>query len=221
MPNKIDLTHKTIGKLFVVGKTELKKGGQILWACHCDCKNFRLFTTNYLTKGLCVDCGCGALDRYSKANTKHGFAKRNGKLYTVYVSMMSRCYCETSKSYELYGARGIRVCDRWNDISNFFTDMEDTYQVGLSLDREDVNSDYSPENCSWKNNSWQNYNTRIKSNNSSGKTGVSFDTNSGKWAAYIQKDSKKIHLGSYSSLEDAIKARESAEIEYFGRLKGN
>lgn len=60
MSNKIDLTHKTIGKLFVVGKTELKKGGQILWACHCDCKNFRLFTTSYLTKGICVDCGCGA-----------------------------------------------------------------------------------------------------------------------------------------------------------------
>lgn len=86
MSNKIDLTHKTIGKLFVVGKTELKKGHQILWACHCECRNFRLFTTSYLTKGICVDCGCGALDRYSKANTKHGLQKETEN-YTPYMQV--------------------------------------------------------------------------------------------------------------------------------------
>lgn len=61
-----------------------------------------------------------------------------------------------------------------------------------------------------------NMNKGIQSNNSSGYPGVSYSKN--KWRAYIGINGKQIHLGRYSTLEEAIEARKQAEIEYFGEF---
>lgn len=53
-------------------------------------------------------------------------------------------------------------------------------------------------------------NTKRFCTNTSGHTGVSRDK-SGKFAAYIWDDYKKIHLGRYDSLQDAIIARQTHE----------
>lgn len=52
-------------------------------------------------------------------------------------------------------------------------------------------------------------------NNSSGKKGVAYNKNKGMWEAYINVHGKRIHLGRYSDKEDAVKARNRAEEEYF------
>ena len=52
------------------------------------------------------------------------------------------------------------------------------------------------------------------SHNTSGITGVCFDEQSQKWCAQIHTNGKQIHLGSFHSFEDAVKAREAAEIKY-------
>jgi hypothetical protein len=49
--------------------------------------------------------------------------------------------------------------------------------------------------------------------NTSGHTGVSFAKTAGRWEAYIWKDCKKINLGLFDILEDAIAARKRAEVE--------
>ena len=55
----------------------------------------------------------------------------------------------------------------------------------------------------------------IKKNNTSGKTGVSFNKRTQKWVAYITLKRNQIHLGFFDKKEDAIKARLKAEEEYF------
>jgi hypothetical protein len=50
-------------------------------------------------------------------------------------------------------------------------------------------------------------NASMKSNNTSGNTGVSFDKNSQKWIARICIDGIKKHLGYFKDKDDAIEAR--------------
>ena len=89
----------------------------------------------------------------------HGFS--NSRLYTVYRGMLARCYNPKHVHYDLYGGRGIKVCDLWkNDKKEFFSwAMNNGYSDELQIDRIDSNKDYSPENCRFVTNI-QNQNNR-------------------------------------------------------------
>ena len=68
--------------------------------------------------------------------------------------------------------------------------------------------------------------SRIKSDkliatNTSGVRGVYFDKNTKKWRARLKFKGKLMNFGSYSSFDDAVKARKQAEEEYFGQYLNN
>lgn len=56
------------------------------------------------------------------------------------------------------------------------------------------------------------------STNTSGKKGVSWNKGHEKWQAYIHVHRKRIHLGYFEDIYDAIKARIAAEEKYFDPL---
>lgn len=56
-------------------------------------------------------------------------------------------------------------------------------------------------------------NRALQSNCKSGFTGVDFMVKSSTYRAQIHKDGKKIYLGTFKSIKDAIMAREKAEEE--------
>ncbi len=63
----------------------------------------------------------------------------------------------------------------------------------------------------------QNSQNRVRqSNNTSGYKGVSWCQ--GKWQAYIKVNGKKIHLGTFSTPEEAARAYDAAAIKYFGKF---
>ena len=67
-----------------------------------------------------------------------------------YECMIRRCYEESNNRYYRYGARGIRVCDRWrNSFDNFLSDMGPKPFPGAHIDRKDSDGHYTPENCKW------------------------------------------------------------------------
>ena len=51
-------------------------------------------------------------------------------------------------------------------------------------------------------------------NNTSGHTGVCWDAAKNKWSARIKANGKSINLGRFNDINDAIAARQQAEIDY-------
>lgn len=58
-------------------------------------------------------------------------------------------------------------------------------------------------------------NRRMFKNNTSGYVGVHFYKPYSKWLAHIRVNKKRIHLGYFDSIEDAINSRKIAEQKYF------
>lgn len=62
------------------------------------------------------------------------------------------------------------------------------------------------------------FNSKSNRNNKSGRKGVKWIEDKNRWMAYITKNNKRKHLGLFTDINDAIKARESAESEYYGKM---
>lgn len=90
-------------------------------------------------------------------NSRHG--KSNEKIYKIWGAMKERCLNKDRWAYKYYGARGIKVCERWMKFENFYEDMGDRPD-GKTLDRVDNNGDYEPNNCRWESQKRQMRNTR-------------------------------------------------------------
>lgn len=131
------------------------------WKMQCSCGNLFIAQPS-CSSGMCPSCGqeAGRIKRI-----KHGEAPMKGKkatrLYMIWDCMKSRCNNSRDTGYKNYGGRGIRVCREWGDYLIFKKwALENGYDEKLTLDRIDVNGDYTPANCRWVNEKVQGRNRR-------------------------------------------------------------
>lgn len=187
--------------------------------CRCECGIEKYINAHNLIRGQSKSCGCLVKD----TNETHGIY---GTVeWITYHGMLARCYNESSKVYTDYGGRGIKVCDRWLEpdgvgLMNFVKDMGERPD-NTSLDRIDVNSGYSPENCRWTSKSMQAFNRRKTDKNTSGRQGVFWRKGSGKWIVKFTIDGKEVWVGTYKLFEDAVAAAEQAELDLRGQIREN
>ncbi len=135
----IDMTGKTYGRFTVESRAGWNDFGHPTWNCVCECGERRVINGADLRCGKYESCGC--------VRRKHGCSTH--PLYNIWTGMIARCSDPDDEAYEGYGGRGIKVCDRWQDVAMFIEDMAQTYSPGLTIDRRDNDGDYCKENCHW------------------------------------------------------------------------
>lgn len=131
----------------------------------------------------------------------------------VLWGMKNRCYYPKHPGYAEYGGRGIKVCERWRKrggLWNFIDDMGRRPSKAHSIDRIDVNGDYTPNNCRWATAKEQADNRRIRADNISGLAGVSYDNTHKRWLVRVTMgNGKRKCLGYYKDVQSAVKAKQS------------
>lgn len=149
------ITHKQIGQY-----------NRAVWVLKCDCGNEKTALPTEIASGRCRSCGCFHDARCKEKATKFKHHVHEYKrLYGIYNGIKRRCFNKKEPRYKDYGARGITMCEEWlNPIDGFDNFVEwalsHGYSDELTIERDDVDGDYCPENCSWITLAEQRYNQR-------------------------------------------------------------
>lgn len=145
-----ELVGTSFNRLTILAVAESGRRGASRWLCRCVCGVEKIVLASNVKRGLTKSCGCLSLEitrEQGFKNAKH--RDSNSRTYWVWASMKARCLNPKSQGYKLYGGRGIKVCDRWlNSYEAFLADMGEV-PLGRSIERDDVNGNYEPNNCRW------------------------------------------------------------------------
>lgn len=198
---------------------ETRKNGKLYYECRCECGTVREVYYRSLLNGISQSCGCHRSDwmepmdltgeRFGKLLVlrRDPGRKDNGNYFWI-----CECDCGNRKSIRgtsLTKENGTRSCGC------------DQRKVASETGRKTVAENARKQierNMSYRTNFQVIENESLPKNNTSGHKGVWWDKNREMWQAYIQVHGKRKYLGRYHKYEDAVKARELAEEEFFEPL---
>ena len=200
---RLDLTGQRFGRLTVVSRAE-NIGRDTAWLCRCDCGNEVTVRTCYLRKGEKRDCGCDTSvpmlagtrqydltgQRFGKLTALRPLGAPDGKNYR----WLCRCDCGKEISAQVGNLRNGKAascgCDRV-PLAEYLHYVDGT---NVEMIRSQT----------------------VRSNNSSGVTGVYWVKRQQRWAASLCFKGERYHLGLFERFDDAVEARKEAEQKYFG-----
>ena len=133
--------------------------------------------------------------------------------YKRWKEMLNRCYNKNCSSYKNYGAVGAYVCDEWLNYQNYAEWWEQNcLNENFVVDKDILhwgNKVYGPEFCCF-------IPTEINAcftfrHNCRGEYPIGVRKKGNSIIAQINCRSKKIHLGSFNTVEEAFKAYKKAK----------
>ena len=154
MPRTLAFAHgQRFGRLTVLGRTDQRaRCGVILWLCRCDCGREPLARADQLAGGKTRSCGCAwrAALRATLVARNHRHGGYGSRLYRIWAMLRERCNSPGSRDYKNFGARGVSVCEAWNDFSGFRAwALDNGYADNLSVALIDRAGNFEPANCRW------------------------------------------------------------------------
>lgn len=197
------LIGQRFGRLVVIDQAASTPSGKRRWKCQCDCGNQSVVFSSNLTRGTTVSCGC----------------KHYNDLTGQHIGMLT-----VLERSDKYGSRGKRKTQLWKcrcDCGAI------TYKATDTLTNPDISmcQDCAAKYAITKAREKAGFvagtqitkitNVTEASNNASGIRGVYLDRKTGRYRARIKFQGKSYNLGSFTNLQDAIKARKQGEEEYF------
>jgi len=202
-----DLTGRRFGRLTVLGPTQERSNGAVVWQCRCDCGKIVGKPGKHLKDGTAKSCGCLQAEINEDLTGKR-FGKltvlRKTELRTAGGTYYWQCQCDCGN------ISMVRTCD-----------LKDggTSSCGCT----------QLEFCRTKLRSYQTYvdgtcieflkciDRKTKAN-TSGVRGVC-RTKNGRFQAYLGFKGKRIQLGKFDLFEDAVRARKQGEEKVWAYLE--
>lgn len=142
--NSRELEGLTFGRLTAIERAGISRDGQVVWKCACACGRKHLVKAGNLKSGAVLSCGCLNKTRQGRHGTPE---------YKILANAKYNCANSSSNQWNIYGGKGIEVCERWRDpkngFENFLADMGPRPSKEHALRRHDLNGPFSQENCFW------------------------------------------------------------------------
>lgn len=133
--------------------------------------------------------------------------------YKRWKEMLNRCYNTKNAEFNNYGNKGVTVCNEWLNFQNYAewynnNCLDETFVV----DKDILNKGckiYSPDTCCFVPSE---INTALTSRkNERGKYPIGVRMKDGKIIAQINYMKKKIHLGTFNTVEEAFNAYKNSK----------
>jgi len=214
-----DLTGLRFGRLVVTRLTDKRKGGRFVWECKCDCGNVIEAHSPSLLSGDRKSCGCLAKEaclRLEKNNTIDITGQRFGMLVAIRPTGKKKkgstsspaiweCRCDCGNIIEVQKKNLLRGSKK--SCGCLFHEM--MVEHGKSIDVHKVFGLVENTSLSMLKDK------KPRKDSKTGYRGVYFSNRDQKYIASIGFKKKDKKLGSFDTLEEAVKARAKAEKEIY------
>lgn len=227
-----DLTGQRFGYLTVVKRVEdyvepSSGRHRAKWLCECDCGNeTTVLDCNLTKKNGTKSCGCLRQNFAYNLNKKYNTYDLSGEYGIGYTAKGEEFYFDLEdynliKDYCWYINNRKYVCAKVDDkqilIHRVVLQISDEYEVdhkhGEQSRHDNRKSNLRP--CIHSDNM---KNVGLRSDNTSGVTGVTWDKKEKRWVARITVNGKRKYLGRYKNFQKAINIRKEAEEKFYGEF---
>lgn len=214
---KSNLAGMTFGEFTVLRRDMSEERNS--WVCECSCGEIRTVQANELIKGKVKSCGCQKTIRNKKRTVPCEYEVENSIVkVTLRTGEYMVCDLEDWNYLKFYGWRlgSTGYAQTRVDGKNLKFHVEVMgRKTGFVIDHINRNRlDNRKENLRFVTQEVNTLNRSMQRNNKCGHKGIYYDKSRDKYVAEIKVKGKKIYLGRYENIEDAINAREKAVEEY-------
>lgn len=234
--NYNDVIGKKYNKLTVIAYSHTriidKRHKAIYYKCRCDCGNEIIVNIYHLTNNHTQSCGCLHKTKVRRAVHKIndydftndyiiGYTANTHKPFYIdaedYDKISDMCWSENDQGYIISYSANRKKAVR---LHRFILGLNDSDKRIIDH-KNNKRYDNRKENLRFADKQTNGINRPANKNNKLGYKGISLNKNKTKYCARIMVNYKTIYLGTFNTLEEAIKARQEAEIKYFGEFAYN